>query len=137
QGLLRRLSRSLLQYLADAYPWTRNGDDEALGQLRQLIQEQRDAALSVARFLQKNRVTPPYLGAFPMAYTDLAYIALDHLLPKLVEEERRAVAELERAVGNVPHLDTRALVQKILDLKRGHLKALEALAAAHPDPVKS
>jgi len=51
------------------------------------------------------------------------------------EFERRAAADLERDLSNLGDPEARALVQKMLDMKQQHVKALEALADSHREPA--
>ena len=133
--LLRRESRSLLQYIADAFPWTTPEENGALSQLQGLIDEERRALSELAKFLIRNRITPPSLGPYPIAFTSLNFVSFDHLLPLMVNAQRQAVLDLERDLQSFAGPECRQQVQKILELKRKHLKTFEALAAAHPERV--
>jgi rubrerythrin len=134
--VLQREGRSLLQYAGEMYPWAPPEEAGVWAQVKKMVREQADAAASVVRFLTRRRVTPPGLGGFPKEYTGLGFVSLDHLLPMLAREERQGVAALERDLAALTDGEAKDLVQKILEQKRGHLKALEALAAAHPEAVK-
>jgi hypothetical protein len=133
QELLRRESRSFLQYISDSFPWTTSEEKDALTQLQLLAEEERQATAGLAKFLARQRLALPYLGSYPVAFTTLNFVSLDHLLPMLIDAERRAIAELEDDLSQFTDHDCRLQVQKLLDMKQQHLKALEALAAAHPE----
>ena len=135
QEILRRESRSFLQYVRDSFPWTSPGEDGALAQLQTLIEEERTANAAFARFLIRHRVLVPHLGPYPVAFTTLNFVALDHLLPLLVDAERRSILELENDLLAFTDSECRLEILKLLDMKRQHLKALEALVAAHPEAV--
>jgi hypothetical protein len=134
QGIIRRQSRSLLQYVADSYPWTADGVDDSLGLLRDVIEEDRQATASLGRFLVANHAVPPYLGAYPPDFTDINYVSLDFVLARLVKDERQALAALERERPEIGDLAARALVEQLIDTKRRHLQTLEKLAA-RPSPT--
>jgi hypothetical protein len=134
QGIIRRESRSLLQYLPDAFPWTKSGEQQALGQLFTLIEEQRAAVAELMRFLGRQRVTPGPLGPFPMSFTTLNFVSLDSLLPRVLKQERHALAALEKDLAAFHDPDGRVAVHRFLELKQRHLKSLEALAPP-ADPV--
>jgi hypothetical protein len=136
QDVLRRESRSLLQYVREAFPWTTPQERELLDKLRQLTDEERDGATALSDFLRRHRETPGYLGAYPMSFTRLNFVSLDRLLPLLVEEQRRGAARLEKELPGVQG-ETRAEVQTVLDRKRRHLETLEALAAQDTTPSTS
>src|SRR5262249_22644852 len=100
--------------------------------LRQLIAEEGEATAGLARFLRKRRLTPPYLGAYPVSFTGYGFVSLEFLLPRLVEQQRRAIAELESHLGPVGDDAARAALRKVLEMKQRHLKQLEGLAAGRP-----
>jgi hypothetical protein len=128
--LIRREGRSLLQYQSEAFPRPHSSDDPTPAKLRELAREERDAVGSLVRFLSRRRHTVPYLGAFPMAFTTMNFVSLDFVLPRLAEDGRRAVADLERDRAALTDTEARAEVDRFLEMKRRHLKELEALATA-------
>jgi hypothetical protein len=135
QELLRRRSRSFLQYVSDAFPWITAEEKPALAQLETLIEEERRATAALAKFLTRQRIPVPYMGSYPVAFTALNFVSLDHLLPILVDTERRAIADLEADLASFTDPECQNEVRTLLDLKRRHLKVLESLAAAHPETV--
>jgi hypothetical protein len=135
QQLLRRESRSFLQYVREAFPWITPEEKEALAQLHTLIEEERGAIAALAKFLMRHRILVPHLGPYPVAFTNLNFVTLDHLLPLLVDAQRRAIADLEHDLESFTDPECRQELQKILDVKRQHLKTLEALALANPETV--
>ena len=100
-----------------------------------LIAEERHAIAALGKFLVRQRVPLPYLEPYPVAFTTLNFISLDHLLPLLVVGERRSIAELEQDLASFPDPACRQQVQKLLEMKQQHLKTLETLAIAHPEMV--
>lgn len=135
KDVLRRESRSFLQYVADAFPWTTSNENDALGTLQKLIEEEREAIAGLGRFLYRQRQTLPYLGAYPSHFTTLNYVALDYLLPKLAEEERAEIAGLERDLNELIDPEASAEIDKLLSIKRRHLEAIETLAAHAKTPA--
>jgi hypothetical protein len=130
EAVIRREGRSLLQYLSEAFPWPKTSGDPTPGKVRDLAREERDAVGTLVRFLARRRHTVPYLGAFPMGFTSLNFIALDVALSRLVEDGHRAVAALEADRAALTDPEAQAELDKFLELKRRHVKALEALATA-------
>jgi hypothetical protein len=135
QTIVRREGRSLLQYVSEAFPWITDQEKDALAKLQQLTAQERDGVTRLAEFLIRQRITPPYLGAYPMEFTTINYVSLDHLLPLLVAHQRRAIPDLERDLSQIADSEARTEVQAILDAKRQHLQSLESLAAVHPEPA--
>jgi rubrerythrin len=132
QSILRRESRSLLQYLQESFPWTTLDKQSAVAQVQKMSQEERDAATRLARFLGRHQIDLPYLGSFPMDFTTINFIGLDYATPLLVKSEREALAELERELPQVTDAEARGLVQEIIAVKQRHLKDLENLATGLP-----
>jgi hypothetical protein len=129
QTILRRESRSLFQYVREAYPWTTANARATLVELDRLIDEEAAATASLGRFLLKHHIPLPYLGAYPSHFTNVNYIGLDFLMPKLVEQQREAIAALGHDLNALSDEESRKQVLPILEMKRRHLKKLEELAA--------
>jgi hypothetical protein len=133
QQILRRESRSFLQYVRDSFPWTNSKEKDALTQSQTLSEEERSANAAFAKFLIRQRIPVPHLGPYPVSFTTLNFIALDHLLPLLVDAERNAIPDLEKDLLSFTDPECRREIQKLLETKRRHLTALEALVVAHPE----
>ncbi len=132
QNILRRESRSVLLYVAEAYPWTTSTQTKTLTDLQQLIAEEREAVAVLGRFLVRQRVPLPFLPSFPSDFTTINFLALDFILPRLIEEERRSLANLERDLSSLKDPAARNEVEKLLAVKRRHLPRLEELASVQP-----
>jgi hypothetical protein len=130
EAAVRREGRSLLQYVSEAYPWTKAAGDATADKVRDLAREERDALTVLTKFLSRRRHTVPYLGAFPMSFTTMNFVSLDYLLPRLTESARQSVAALERDRAALTDADAKAELDRLIELKRTHLKALEALTTA-------
>jgi hypothetical protein len=136
RDIIRRESRSLLQYVHDSYPWATSEEEAAQVELRTLIDEEIEATAALSALLQRHHLRLPYLGAFP-DYTSFNFVALDHLLRHLVAEQCRTLAALERDVAVLLDPEAQLPVEKLVEMKRRHLKTLETLAARHPETVKA
>jgi hypothetical protein len=130
EAAVRREGRSLLQYISEAYPWTKAAGDVTTDKVRDLAREERDALTVLTKFLTRRRHTVPYLGAFPMSFTTMNFVSLDYLLPRLAESGRQSVAALERDRAALTDTDAKEELDRLIELKRTHLKALEALTTA-------
>jgi hypothetical protein len=133
--VVRRESRSLLQYLREAPVWVGPADRPALQKLRALATAERDALDALGRHLQKRREGLASLGPFPPEFTDVNYAALHYLLPKLVKEQKRSAADVEADLTRLGDDPARPLVELLVHLKRRHLSDLEGLSAK-PHTVK-
>ena len=130
EAAVRREGRSLLQYVSEASPWTKTVGDTTPDKVRDLAREDRAALAALTKFLARRRHAIPYLGAFPMAFTTMNFVSLDYLLPRLTESARQSVAALERDRAALSDADAKAELDRFIELKGNHLKALEALATA-------
>jgi hypothetical protein len=126
QHLFRRENRSLLQYVRQASPWVAEQDRDRLKRVMELADAEFEVIGELGALLEEWHIPQPYLGAFPGAFTNYNFIALRTLLPKLIDDHRRGVAELERdaAALNGPQ---REAIAAFLEAKRKHLAELESL----------
>jgi hypothetical protein len=129
QEVLRRESRSLLMYVGDAYPWTTSGGEPALAALRQLVRAEAGAVAALGRFMARHGITPAPVGAYPVHFTNYNFIALQYLLPHLIDAERAGITALEADLAAVKDPGAKAAVEQLLAAKRTHLAGLERLAS--------
>ena len=134
--ILVRESHSLLQYLSDAWPWTDNEHADIPGRLTRMAGEERDATRRLADWLLRRKIMPHH-GQFPKDYCSLHFVAMDHLLPPLVADERKLLAQLEQDMAKVDLEDTRVILMQMLELKRKHLAELDQFARQYGGKVVS
>ena len=71
----------------------------------------------------------PSPGAFPYQFTSVHDLAIDYLLERLIECQRRDVTRIGRCVDDLAGLPQHAaLAEEILGNARGHLETLEQLS---------
>lgn len=128
QELFRRESRSLLQYSLGASPYAAGDDRKVRDDVKRIAEEDVEALARLSEFLAESRITPPYLGSFPVAFTDLNFVHIRHLLTKLVEEQSRDLAALEADRAAMTDSAAQAEIDRLIELHRRHLKELESLA---------
>jgi hypothetical protein len=132
----RRESLSMLRYVGEAYPWTSAEGGAALKRLREIEAEDHAETTSLGQFLFRRHVPPSFTGSFPSGFLTINFLALEHLLPRLIVDQRRAVAVLERDFAAVVDSDAKAVLEKILAVKREHLAELETLKLPHREATK-
>jgi hypothetical protein len=135
QDIVRRESLSVLMYVGQAFPWTTSGGDEALRRIREIVQAESAAVAALGRFLVRRRVPLGYIGSFPSSFTTINFLSLEHLLPRLIDCERLALAELEGDLTALTDAEAKGHVARLMELKRKHLSILEGLLAAQPQPT--
>jgi hypothetical protein len=125
QSLVRKEGRSLLQYVSESFPYTTRKNVQSGALLLEMVREEQEATAKVVGHLLKNRVRPPYLGAYPMSFTTINYMSMDFLLPYLIDFETRRIAELEKDQTIVVDDESKELIKSLLDMKRRHLATLQ------------
>jgi uncharacterized protein (TIGR04206 family) len=135
QEAVRRESRSLLIYVGDAYPWTATRGGTTLAALQGVVKAEASAVTALGRYLVRRGVALPPLASYPTNFTSYNFIALDHLLPRLIEAERSSITALQRDVAALTDPEAKAQAQKLLDVKRRHLTQLEGLATPRTEPA--
>lgn len=127
QDMVRKEGRSLLQYVSESFPWTTHKNHHALPVLFEVVREEQEGTAALVKLLLKNRLRPPYLGAYPMTFTTINYMSLDYLLPYLIDFEDRRIGALEKDLAVITEEEPRHLVQSLLEMKKRHLAALTNL----------
>jgi hypothetical protein len=135
QDIIRREGRSLLQYAIESFPWTTTGSDGRPAALRQLAEVEAEAAAELARLLVRHRLSPPYLGAYPTAFTSFNYLAIDRLVPLLADYQRRGIVKLENDLRELTDEEVRAAVRHLLEVNTANLKKLESLLLPGAEPA--
>jgi hypothetical protein len=132
QAIVRRESLSMLSYIGDAFPWTTSRGVPALARLQELVVSHREAVGEIGRFLTRKRTPVGFIGSYPTSFTTINFLSLDYMLPRLVNDEKRGIAELELDLQQIADEETKQQVEKLLKTKRATLEALELLAFENP-----
>jgi len=136
QQTFRRESLSLLRYVGEAFPWTVAAGDAARRRVAEIVAEDRGATEALGRFLFRRRIPPSFSGAYPSGFTTMNFLSLEYLLPRLVDTQRKALAELESDAAAVTDIDAKTELEKLLAVKRLHLTELEALKVPRGESTK-
>jgi hypothetical protein len=115
-----------LQYVREASPYA-GADRPLLDAVMRVAGEESAALAAFGDFLSSIRVPLPYLGSFPVAFTDLNFVAIRSLVPKLVAEQKQDLAKLEADAAALSDPAARTAVERLVEVHRRHLKELEAL----------
>jgi hypothetical protein len=132
QQTAKRLSRSFLQYIDDAVPWTTDEEGPALDLLHRQAAEERDGISRLLVFLQRHHATPPYLGSFPASFTTSNFVSFDYLRPRLLQHARADVTYLENDLCQIHDADARELLKDLLALKIHQAKDAEQFSSGTP-----
>jgi hypothetical protein len=137
QDIVRRESQSILSYVREAFPWVGAKGAPALSKLRQLSEEESEAVAALGRYLARRRAPATFLGSFPSSFTTLNFLALEHLVPRLIAYEHNSIADLERSLARIGDPEAQAQVAMLLEVKRRNLAQLENLHAPPAEIVKA
>ena len=133
-AVLRRLYRSMLQYVHECWPWTHRGDGTAYPTVLKLREEELEDAKRLAELIVA-RGGAVATGSYPTEFVDTHFLALDYLLDELVRAERRRMeateADLARLGGDA---EAAGLLREILRRELEHLGVLQRLAGEHRYP---
>jgi hypothetical protein len=130
QQLIAMGSGSLLQYVSQSFPYSADPDHAAFLQVQAIACEERDEAARLTRLMQKMHLNPPKTGSYPSHYTTMNFVTLDYLLPKLIAENEKEIAQIEAGLRQLADGETSKPAQSYVAMKRRHLEALQSLAAA-------
>ena len=127
---------SLLQYVGESSPWSPRESAAPLQKVLDLAGEERDETTRFTRILQKKHIRLPPMGAYPSHFTTMNFVTVDYLVPKLIGEHVREIAEIERILSQIDDEEIRCMAQGYLDMKRRHLETLKVLASSKtPAPM--
>lgn len=125
--LLIELHRSLLQYLAEAWPWISDDSRDLKAAVLNVVEHQREDVGKIVHLLNERRY-PIDFGMYPAEYSSLHYVALEFALNRLQHHQRTLVNWIE-GLQSDPELqfDSQAqeLVREIAASQRTGLERLE------------
>src|SRR6516162_8836008 len=120
-------SSSLLQYVSESYPWSADAARAGLDSVAAMAREERDKVVSFTRHLQKNRLRVAPMQAFPSHFTTINFVALEYLLPKLIAEHEKEIAQIDSMLPQAGDDEIRKLALAYRDMKHRHLQTLREL----------
>ena len=123
-------STSLLQYISEAVPWSADAAHVAVNQVCAIAHEERDEVARLTRLLQKRHLDLPKTGSYPSQFTTMNFVTIDYLLPRLIAEGQREIAELQGRLRLTSDDEILGWLQGYLGMKERHLQALQALTAS-------
>jgi bacterioferritin (cytochrome b1) len=123
--LLANQCYSLVNYLSEAPPWTRPGNEELVHVILGITQDREHYAQRLAEAIYE-RDGGVDSGLFPMTFMSLNDLALDYLLAKLIENQQRDIQAAEQCVAELVE-DPLAwsLASEVLGSERAHLDILK------------
>lgn len=125
--LLVSIHRGLLQYAAEAWPWT----DAHAGDVREQIilaaEKQRESVRDLAVYLDRHGHAVAW-GQFPVAFTSLHFVSLEFLKDRIVSGQQKIIDKCRRVAEAVAE-DARAakLVDSLIQVETARLRSLQSV----------
>ena len=128
--LIEMGTRSLLQYTSESVPWAGDKRRDAIAAIFQAAEEERDEVARLTCILQKKRIRLPVPSSYPSHFTTSNFVSVDYLLPRLIAEHDKEIAEIERHLALIDDEEIRKLAEDYLAMKRRHLDTLRQFTLA-------
>lgn len=124
------LGCSLLQFVGEVSPWTPIHATAARDSLARLLKQQRQHMDRLVDLLTERR-WPVEFGVYPADFTDLHFLSLKAMLPRLIENQNAIVGEFDEAVHTcIDDAEALAVLNTVLAEERSITAELQALVIA-------
>jgi hypothetical protein len=122
------LGCSLLQFVGEVSPWTPISAAAARDSLAKLVGKQKDHVERLVSFLV-DRGWPVDFGTYPAEYTDLHFLSLKALLPRMIANQETLVAKLAQLADQCrDDFEANAVVSEVLTGERSVTDGLKAIS---------
>jgi hypothetical protein len=128
--LITGIQPSLLMYIADSGIWSYPGEESIKLAFADAVDDLRGIVDRAGSILREREVVPPVRPAYPLSFTGLHDVDLGSLLPRVIRDLRRQLAEIDALAG--PAGTDAAAADLVTDAKqsiRQHLDVLEQLSS--------
>jgi len=126
---LAQVSGSLLQYTADAFPWTAVGSEHIRRDVVRMAKRQQQTIQRLTDEVIAHGGAPEY-GLFPTSYTSLHFVAVSFLMKQLVANQEgvlKSICELGDATRGDREIN--AALWEMAAVEGGILEELKRLQA--------
>lgn len=125
--LLIELHRSLIQYVAEAWPWSTDRADDLKAAALNVAEHQREDVGQLAHLLRERGHYIDF-GMYPHEYTSLHYVALEYLFAQIKAHQADLVQWIESLLPDLQDdPEAEQLVQQIVSTQRAALQKLSAV----------
>src|SRR5262249_7654918 len=118
----------LLQYIGESYPWAAHDREEALKSVLRMAKHEAHQLEQIVRHCIKTKFGNPALGAYPQSFMGINFQSIEFLLPLLVDDQKRRIADLEWSLLSAPE-DFQGLLRDLIAGKKKHLEKMQQLLA--------
>jgi hypothetical protein len=131
QEIVRRESRSLLQYAREVPLWAAPKERPALAQLHEIARTEGQATDALATWLQRHHAGILHLGPYASNYLSLNDMGLCRLLPRITQDHARLLLILETdAAALAGVMNGQSVLSDLVSLKRRHADELRSMSPA-------
>ena len=124
------LGCSLLQFVGEVSPWSPTNAQPARDMLDRVLKQQKQHTEQLVQLLTDRR-WPLEFGVYPADFTDLHFLSLKALLPRVIENQNAIVTELDEAVHTcIDDADALAILHTVLAGERSITAELKSLVMA-------
>lgn len=131
--LFGKIYRSLLQYVGESWPWSpveKESEEHAF--LQGLLESQMEDVRQLADYLVAHRV-PLSNDPYPIVFTDLQYLSLEHLVREVLADQQVLLGELEAGAKTLDSKSEAAqLVREVTENERKLVERLKEFAKKAP-----
>ncbi|MBM4074627.1 MAG: hypothetical protein FJ267_03175 [Planctomycetes bacterium] len=126
--LVGALGCSLLQFVGEVSPWSPTGASAVRATVDRLVRRQRQDVELLANLLVNRRI-PVDFGVYPAVFTDLHFMSLKWLLPKVTESQTKILSQIDSAVKTCQgDLEAETLLHEILASQKSLTDELKTLS---------
>lgn len=121
------LGCSLLQFVGEVSPWSPANAGAARDAVAQAQQQQRRHVDQLVDLLTERR-WPVEFGLYPAEFTDLHFMSLKAMLPRIIENQNRIIAELDEAAHTcIDDVDAIGILMTVLAGERALTEQIKSL----------
>ena len=121
------LGCTLLQFTGEVSPWSPANATAARETLVRVIKQQQDHSEQIVQLLV-DRGWPVEFGTYPAEFTDLHFLSLKALLPRIIENQNAIIVELDEAAhACVDDASATEVLNAVLAGERGITAELKAI----------
>ena len=127
--LIVDLGRSLLQFVGEVSPWTPASAAATRDAVARIVSRQQSDVTRLTDLLVA-RGCPIDFGMYPPDFTDLHFLSLKSLLPRVIASQEALVAELDEAAHTcIDDPEAVTVLGEVLSAERAGTEELKTLKA--------
>lgn len=127
--LLVSIHRGLLQYVAEAWPWTDAHSANVREAIIDAAGKQHTSVREISAFLDKHDHTIAW-GTYSLSFTSLHFVSLEYLSSRIIAGQQKIVDKCHRVADAVADdLEATRLVDSLVQVESARLRSLKSIRA--------